>query len=229
MLYLLDDTPSEMPFPDPEQAETEPDGLLAIGGDLSVPRLLNAYRQGIFPWFSAEQPIMWWSPDPRMVMFPASLHVSRSLAKLMRKGHFQITCNQAFSQVIRNCAVSRRDGEGTWLTPEMIAAYEALHQQGVAHSVECWCNGELAGGLYGNLLGAAFFGESMFAKVDNASKVAFVSLVRELRERGCQLIDCQVYTRHLASLGAELISRRRFLKLLTMALQQKPLKFPTTC
>jgi len=213
LIHLLDGSPPGQPFPDPATAETAPDGLLAMGGDLTLPRLVSAYRQGIFPWYSQGQPILWWSPDPRMVLFPEELHLSRSLRKELRKRRFEITFDRNFEAVIRACAAPRHPGEGAWLTHEMILAYETLHERGMAHSVEAWQEGQLVGGLYGVQQGSLFFGESMFSRVSNASKVAFVHLVRSLQQHGCPLIDCQVYTPHLESLGATLIPRTRFLEL----------------
>ena len=214
MLFSLDDSRPGEPFPDPSLAETDPDGLLAVGGDLAPERIVQAYRQGIFPWYGEDQPILWWSPDPRMVLFPDDLHVSRSLAKELRRKRFRVTFDLAFDRVIEACAQPRKDEPGTWLMPEMIVAYRALHQLGIAHSVEVWQDGELMGGLYGNALGSVFFGESMFSRISNASKVAFVCLVRSLSRSGYRLIDCQVFTPHLQSLGADLIPRERFLSLL---------------
>lgn len=227
MIHLLDGSPSHLPFPDPATAETDPDGLLAVGGDLSPQRLVNAYRQGIFPWYSPGQPILWWSPDPRMVLFPDELHVSRSLRKVLRQGRFEVTFDRAFEAVIQCCAAPRGPGEGTWLTPEMIRAYIRLHEQGIAHSVESWLEGELVGGLYGIQLGSLFFGESMFSRASNASKVAFVQLVQSLQALGCPLVDCQVHTPHLESLGATMIPRARFLELV-QAHRQDPFEFPRT-
>jgi len=189
----------------------EPDGLLAVGGDLSPARLLLAYSMGIFPWFNAQDPILWWSPDPRCVLEPAELHVSASLAKVLRKGVFSVTFDRAFREVITACRTLREAGAGTWITPEMVAAYCRLHEMGFAHSVECWRDGELVGGLYGVSLGRCFFGESMFHRASNASKVAFVTLVRMLAKRSCELIDCQLSNPHLESLGARGISRQAFL------------------
>ncbi len=226
MLFLLDGTSSQEPFPDPEMAETDPDGLLAVGGDLSPERVVQAYRQGIFPWYDESQPILWWSPDPRMVLYPRELHVSRSLRKLLRQERFSITFDQAFGQVIRACAAPRKGDPATWLTAEMIKTWESLHEQGIAHSVEAWRGGRLVGGLYGNVLGGVFFGESMFARESNASKVAFVYLTRSIEQAGFELVDCQVYTDHLASLGARLIPRRRFLDNLGKLLD-KPVRFPS--
>ncbi|WP_456376646.1 leucyl/phenylalanyl-tRNA--protein transferase [Thiolapillus sp.] len=225
MLFSLDDTQPGEPFPDPSLAETEPDGLLAVGGDLSAERIIQAYRQGVFPWYGESQPILWWSPDPRMVLFPDALHVSRSLAREMRKGYFQVTFDQAFDRVIEACAQPRDVDDGTWLTPEMVAAYRHLHRQGIAHSVEAWQEGVLAGGAYGIALGSVFFGESMFARIPNASKVAFVCLIRSLERTGFRLVDCQVYTPHLQSLGARLIPRDEFLFLVGGAVDD-PQRFP---
>jgi leucyl/phenylalanyl-tRNA--protein transferase len=218
LLFLLDGTSPLEPFPDPEKAETDPDGLLAVGGDLSPERIVQAYRQGIFPWYDDSQPILWWSPDPRMVLFPEELHVSRSMRKLLRQNRFSVTFDQAFGQVIRACAAPRSHESGTWLTGEMILAWEVLHEQGIAHSVEAWRDGKLVGGLYGNALGSLFFGESMFSREANASKVAFICLVRSLIQSGYELIDCQVYTEHLASLGARRIPRKQFLARLKKSL-----------
>lgn len=212
--FWIDSNDPEIAFPDVELALRDPDGLLALGGDLSVPRLLHAYRRGIFPWFGPRQPILWWSPDPRLVLYPDDLHISRSLAKTLRRGRFRVTLDCAFQAVVRHCAAPRPGQAGTWITPEMQAAYSALYAAGHAHSAECWLGDSLAGGLYGVAIGHIFFGESMFARVADASKVAFVQLVRELRRRGFRLIDCQVHTTHLASLGAIPIPRREFVRLL---------------
>jgi leucyl/phenylalanyl-tRNA---protein transferase len=204
-------------FPSPKLAEE--DGLLAVGGDLSQERLLKAYSMGIFPWYSEDSPILWWSPDPRLVLFPAELKVSRSLRQFVKKGIFSVTVNTAFEQVIQCCADSSRKGQsGTWITEEMMHAYTQLHRSGYAHSVEAWHDGELVGGLYGIILGRMFFGESMFAKMSNASKVAFVTFVEDLQQRHFKLIDCQVRTEHLVSLGAREIPRTDFLKRLKQAL-----------
>ena len=201
-------------FPPLEHALEEPDGLLAAGGDLSPERLLDAYSRGIFPWLDKDQPILWWSPNPRAVLFPEQLHVSRSLRKTLRKGHYQVSLDRQFSRVIRACAEPRHYSEGTWITAEMIHAYERLHRLGHAHSVEAWLDGELVGGLYGVALGRIFFGESMFSRATDASKVAFVHLVGQLARWGYQLIDCQVESPHLTSLGATLIPRPHFQRLL---------------
>jgi leucyl/phenylalanyl-tRNA---protein transferase len=212
--YWIDSNDPEIAFPDVELALRDPDGLLALGGDLSIPRLLHAYRLGIFPWFGPRQPILWWSPDPRLVLYPRDLHISRSLAKTLRRGRFHVTLDRDFKAVIEQCGAPRQGQTGTWITPEMQAAYIDLHTAGYAHSVECWLGGELAGGLYGVAIGRIFFGESMFARVTDASKVAFVRLVRQLQRQEFRLIDCQVHTPHLASLGAISIPRREFVRIL---------------
>ena len=196
----------------------DPDGLLAVGGDLSPERLLLAYQQGIFPWYSENTPPLWWSPDPRLVLFPDELKVSKSLQRVMKKNIFRVTMDMEFLEVIRRCAsVQRKDGEGTWIVPEMIDAYYLLHQVGYEHSVESWHEGELVGGLYGVVLGRVFFGESMFAQKTDASKVAFVRLVQLLREWDFALIDCQVSTVHLKRFGAREIPRKEFLNRLAAA------------
>ncbi len=199
-------------FPDVSQAMRQPDGLLAAGGDLSSGRILAAYRRGIFPWYSEGQPILWWSPDPRTVLFPADLKISRSLRKRLNQQHFAVTLDKAFDEVIAACAEPRPQGEGTWITREMSDAYCRLHLEGFAHSVECWRDGRLVGGLYGIALGRVFFGESMFSRQSDASKVAFCHLVRQLRVWAFSLIDCQVYSPHLATLGAVEIPRSRFIR-----------------
>ncbi len=201
-------------FPDPATALRDPDGLLAVGGDLHPLRLLAAYRQGIFPWFSAGQPVLWWTPDPRLVLFPDELNVSRSLRKTLRGERFRATFDQRFGAVIRACAEPRPKADGTWITDSVIAAFEALHRLGYAHSVEIWRRETLVGGLYGLALGRVFFGESMFSRETDASKVAFVKLVERLKMQGFALIDCQVHTAHLASLGARDVARDRFVRLL---------------
>lgn len=206
-IYRLFDDPV---FPDP--VEADPDGLLAIGGDLSPQRLVAAYAHGIFPWYSKGSPILWWSPDPRLVLFPQNLHVPASLKRTLNSGCFRFSLDQAFGQVIRACAAAPRpDQDGTWILPEMVQAYEALHALGIAHSAEAWLDGELAGGVYGVALGSAFFGESMFCAVSNASKALFATLVRWLGAQGCTLIDCQQTTAHLLRFGAQEIPRREFL------------------
>ena len=213
-------------FPPVEWATTDPNGLLAAGGDLSVARLLEAYRHGIFPWFSEGQPILWWSPDPRMVLFPAQLKVSRSLAKTLRNSRFEVRADTAFRDVIENCRMPRRDQDGTWITAPMVEAYCELHRAGIAHSVETWLDGELAGGLYGLALGRAFFGESMFMRVADASKVALVTLVRQLESWGFGMIDCQMNTAHLASFGAREIPRAEFTRRLQELIHYAPVPAP---
>lgn len=200
------------PFPPVESALQDPNGLLCAGGDLSAPRLLEAYRRGIFPWYSGDEPILWWSPDPRLVLYCAELKLSRSLAKSLRNKGFEIRIDTAFRQVLAGCAGPRADGGGTWLGEDMRLAYARLHQAGYAHSFETWRDGELVGGLYGVSLGRMFYGESMFSRAADASKVALVGLVEEARRRGIPLIDCQVRTPLLASLGAREIPRRAFLR-----------------
>ncbi len=200
------------PFPAVERALRNPSGLLAAGGDLSPERLLAAYREGIFPWFSGDEPILWWSPDPRMVLYVAELKVSRSLAKSVRNRGYEVRIDTAFDAVLEGCAGPRADGAGTWLGEEMRAAYGRLHRAGRAHSFETWRDGELVGGLYGVALGRMFFGESMFSRATDASKVALVALAGELGRRGFPLVDCQVRTPLLASLGAREIPRRSFLR-----------------
>lgn len=201
----------DAPFPPLSAALAEPNGLLAAGGDLSPERLIAAYRRGIFPWFSAGQPILWWSPDPRMVLHVAEFRMSHSLEKRVRRQQFSVRIDTAFRDVIDNCANAPRDGQrGTWITPEMIDAYCELHRRGIAHSVESWRDGQLCGGLYGMALGRVFFGESMFARETDASKVALVHLVALLRRQGVPLIDCQQETAHLGSFGARPIARATF-------------------
>ena len=203
-------------FPPPNLAE--PDGLLALGGDLSTERLLAAYRQGIFPWYEAGGPILWWSPDPRLVLFCDELHISRRLERTIRQGRFETRYNTAFAEVIRGCALTPRTHEdGTWITREMQEAYIRLHQLGHAHCMESWRSGALVGGIYGVRVGRCFCGESMFHRETDASKVALAALVTRLGAEGVVLIDCQVASEHLKSLGAREISRRRFLKLLKAA------------
>lgn len=207
-------------FPPLERALREPNGLLAVGGDLSAERLIQAYRHGCFPWYQAGQPILWWSPNPRTVLLPQELHVSRSLRKTLRQERFQVSLDRDFSAVIQACAGPRDYADGTWITPEMQAAYRELHRRGIAHSVEVWQNDNLVGGLYGLAIGQLFFGETMFSHVDNASKVGFATLVRRLEQWGFVLIDCQMPTQHLQSLGARSISRSEFADYLKRYLDQ---------
>ena len=204
----------QVAFPPTELAT--PEGMLAIGGDLSPERLLMAYRLGIFPWYSSNEPILWWSPDPRFVLFPTDLKVAKSMRPYFNQQKFQVTYDQAFEEVIRQCQKPRRGqwGGGSWITGEMLDAYVGLHSLGYAHSVEVWDSGEMVGGLYGLSLGKCFFGESMFAKVSNASKFGFISLVKKLQALDFKLIDCQQQTKHLASLGAKAIPREEFVSML---------------
>ena len=217
---------SRDPFPEVERALAEPNGLLAAGADLSLPRLLEAYRNGIFPWFGHDQPILWWSPDPRMVLFPAELKVSRSLARTLRNARFEVRADTAFDAVIEGCRQPRRGESGTWITEEMTEAYGTMHRAGFAHSVETWLDGKLVGGLYGVALGRAFFGESMFARVSDASKVALVALARQLQHWGFGVIDCQMNTAHLASLGAREIPRAEFTRRLRELVHYAPVPVP---
>ncbi len=200
----------DQPFPLTQSALAEPNGLLAASPELTIPRLLTAYRLGIFPWYEEGQPVLWWSPDPRSVLFTDQMKQSRSLKKVLRSDRFQISFNRAFPEVIRACAETRPDSLGTWISPDMMQAYDTLHQLGHAHSVECWESGELVGGLYGINLGSMFFGESMFFRATDASKVALAHLCRFLQKHHCPLIDCQVHNGHLASLGALELPRREF-------------------
>lgn len=208
--FLFEHSPPEA-FPDPVYALTDPNGLVAVGGDLQPDRLLFAYRNGIFPWYSEGQPILWWSPDPRAILFPQEIKISRSLRKVLRQRRFHVTHNRCFSRVIQSCAAPRANQQGTWITEEMQKAYIRLHELGYAHSVECWRGEELVGGLYGIALGKVFFGESMFSRASDASKVALIELCRQ----GYQLIDCQIPNDHLAGLGAISIPRNRFCALLS--------------
>jgi leucyl/phenylalanyl-tRNA--protein transferase len=213
-LFALD---KEIIFPPVHLAE--PDGLLAVGGDLSTERLLLAYRQGIFPWYEGQH-ILWWCPNPRFILTPSTLKVSKSMKQLLKRHTFTFTTNKAFTEVINNCKNVDRPGQsGTWITSQMKEAYIRLHKLGFAHSAEVWQGDELVGGLYGIRLGKVFFGESMFSKVSNASKYAFISLVQQLEQEDVQLIDCQVYTEHLESLGAHMITREDFVQLLQMLIE----------
>jgi leucyl/phenylalanyl-tRNA---protein transferase len=219
--YWIPQNASPDDFPALEEALAHPDGLLAIGGDLTINRLLAAYRLGIFPWYNDKEPILWWSPAQRMVLFPEALKVSRSLRKTIRTGQFTITLDRNFREVIQACAAPRRRHSGTWITSEMQNAYCQLHEYGFAHSCEAWYEGRLVGGLYGIALGKIFFGESMFSHISGASKVAFAHFVWQLQHWGYKVIDCQVYTRHLESLGAKLIPRQDYRTLLR-SLCEKP-------
>ena len=219
-MFVLKSNTADLRFPPVELAS--PEGLLAVGGDLRAERLLEAYRHGIFPWYNPGQPILWWSPDPRAVLFPSKLKVTRSLRKTLRRNKFNVTLDTAFRDVMRRCALPRPGSPagGTWITPEMIEAYGVLHDRGFAHSVESWREGKLVGGLYGVAMGNAFFGESMFSRETDASKAAFVCLVRQLERWGYAFIDCQISSAHLFSLGAEEIRRHDFMARLEQALKQ---------
>lgn len=212
MLSWLPETPVH--FPDLDQALDDPEGLLAAGGALTPDWLMAAYRRGIFPWFSEGQPILWWSPSPRMVLFPEEIRIHRSLAKRLRNAGFHVSIDQAFDSVIQQCANSRKDREGTWITEEMANAYQQLHRLGHAHSVEVWHSDRLVGGLYGVALGHVFFGESMFSQARDASKVALVHLCHHMQRQGSGMIDCQMHTAHLARLGARDIARTAFINYL---------------
>lgn len=213
-LYWVKDNLLATDFPEINYALRDPDGLLAIGGDLSEERLLGAYQRGIFPWFNEGQPILWWSPDPRCVLEPKELKISRSLAKSLRKDHFKITYNTAFTDVLESCAATRNGIEETWITNDIKLAYVNLFKMGYAHSVECWQDEKLVGGLYGLALGKVFFGESMFSRESDASKVALVHLTKQLEKMNFRLIDCQVHSRHLQTLGAKPIKRELFITIL---------------
>lgn len=224
--FWLDPGDPDGPFPPLHYALREPDGLLAIGGDLAPGRLLRAYRQGIFPWYSAGQPILWWSPDPRAVLFPGEIHLGRSLRRTLRKVPFHISLDQAFGQVVHACAGPRPHADGTWITPEMQAAYVELHRLGHAHSVEAWQGERLVGGLYGIAIGRSFFGESMFSHATDASKVAFAHLARQLLAWNFELIDCQMQTAHLARFGARPLPRETFVRHLARACEQPGIPAP---
>lgn len=224
-IYFLGDDPEA--FPPPEKADRS--GLLAVGGDLTPARLLSAYARGIFPWYSAGQPILWHSPNPRFVLTPDKLHVGKSLRKTLKAAPYEVRYDTAFAEVITACGEAPRPGQdGTWITHEMRDAYVELHRLGFAHSIESWAEGKLQGGLYGVSLGAAFFGESMFARAPDASKVAFVTAVERFRGWGFHFIDCQVETEHLARFGAEHWPRRRFLEALAAALREPTRRGPWT-
>jgi len=207
-------------FPNPNKALTDPDGLVAVGGNLNPTTLLNAYKKGIFPWFEEPQPILWWSPSTRAVLKPGQAHIGKTMIKVLRNGDFSLSTNQAFDDVINACAAPRARARGTWITPAMTTAYRELHNLGHAHSLECWQRGRLVGGLYGVQVGAVFCGESMFSRVSNASKVAFIGLSQALATKGFQLIDCQLENPHLSSLGVEIIDRNYFLKIITRGANQ---------
>ena len=212
--YWIDPYDESGGFPDINLAMKEPNGLLAVGGNLTPKRLIDAYKKGIFPWYTEGQPILWCSPDPRSVLFPDKLNISRSTIKKIRQEKYQITVDRAFKQVISQCAEPRADGNGTWLTPQMIDAYYNLHELGYAHSAECWQGDELVGGLYGVSIGRVFFGESMYSRNSDASKIAFIHLATQLKEWGYSMIDCQVHSKYLQSLGASVIPRQEYINLI---------------
>ena len=205
-MHLLN---NEIAFPDPSTADAE--GLVAIGGDLSVERLLLAYKMGIFPWYNEDEPILWWSPDPRCVLFPDKLKISKSMKPVINKGAFRFTMNRSFKEVVTLCkTIKRKEEQGTWINTYIVEAYTQLHEKGFALSAETWFEGKLVGGLYGVKMGKVFYGESMFSAMPNASKFAFIQMVQKLQKEGLQLIDCQIKSEHLMSLGAELVSRETF-------------------
>lgn len=211
-MFLLN---NDLFFPPVEMADE--DGLIAIGGDLSTERLLLAYRKGIFPWYNEAEPICWWSPDPRFILYPAELKISSSMRTVLNSGKFRFTINRSFTQVIQNCKTVTRKGQaGTWISPAVQKAYTILHEQGFAHSAETWMDGKLVGGLYGIRLGNIFFGESMFSLYTNASKFAFMNYVQHLQNENVELIDCQLHTNHLETMGARMISRELFTKILAV-------------
>lgn len=222
MLKVLNPFNPHEPFPEVETALTDPPGLLAVGGCLSTTRLAEAYRNGIFPWYSENEPLLWWSPDPRMVLWPEQLKISKSLGKRMRRGEFILSHDRDFNAVIDACANVRPGSKGTWITPEIKRAYNLLHEEGQAHSFEAWQSGQLVGGLYGIAIGRMFFGESMFHTVTDASKAAFVHACQCLSEWGYGLIDCQVHSEHLESLGARLIPRSEFMAALLKLRDESP-------
>jgi leucyl/phenylalanyl-tRNA--protein transferase len=209
-------------FPPVELAEEN--GILAVGGDLSAERLLEAYRSGIFPWYSEGDPIIWWSPDPRFVLFPDEIKISKSMRQVLKKDVFPITFDRDFPGVVNGCRQPRKREQGTWITDEMVQAYLKLHELGFAHSVEAWQDGELVGGLYGISLGKSFFGESMFTRVSNASKAAFITMVEALKNRDFLIVDCQVYTAHLGSLGARSIPREEFIRIIRQGFEHETLR-----
>ncbi|MGH8460592.1 MAG: leucyl/phenylalanyl-tRNA--protein transferase [Stenotrophobium sp.] len=219
-LHWLDPRDPDQPFPPAHLAMRDPSGLLAIGGDLTPRRLLRAYAQGIFPWYNPDEPILWWCPDPRAILPPQQLHVTRSLRQAIRRDDYAMTLDHAFTEVIEACAGERRGSRGTWLGPEMKAAYQQLHTLGHCHSVELWRDGRLAGGLYGVSIGGVFYGESMFSHADNASKIALYWLCEQLKKWQFDLIDCQINSAHLQSLGAQEIRRDIFLQRTAAAVRQ---------
>jgi leucyl/phenylalanyl-tRNA---protein transferase len=225
-VYVIPFLSPHDPFPPVGHALKDPNGLLAAGADLSPERLLDAYANGIFPWFGDDDPVLWWSPDPRMVLFTPEVHISHSLRKTIRSGRLQVTLDSCFAQVMKGCAEPRRGQDGTWITDEMTDAYERLFDIGYAHSVEAWSDGKLVGGLYGVSLGRMFFGESMFSRVSDASKVALVALAKQIERWGFTCVDCQMSTRHLSSLGAREVPRATFLRHVRSLVRQTPVPSP---
>lgn len=221
--WISSDSPATA-FPPIDHALREPDGLLAAGGDLSEARLVHAYRSGIFPWYNEGEPILWWSPDPRCILYPQKFHVSRRLRRTLRREPHTVTFNRDFATVMAKCAAPRGDHAGTWITTDMVCAYRKLHAAGWAHSVEVWHDDKLIGGMYGLAIGRVFFGESMFSDRSNGSKIALQSLCAVMREKGFALLDCQVASPHLMSLGAELLPRSEFLRLLAVACDSQPVQ-----
>jgi leucyl/phenylalanyl-tRNA--protein transferase len=223
-MISLDGTPAGQIFPSTHLATAKPNGLLAVGGDLSTTRLIQAYRQGIFPWYNAGEPILWWAPNPRCVLFPEDFHLSRSLKRHIKQGGATLSIDQDFTGVINHCAAPRNQQSETWILPEMQAAYTELHQQGIAHSIELWQKDQLVGGLYGVAIGRIFFGESMFSRMPNASKIVMYFLSQFFQQHGFPLLDCQIYNPHLQSLGAVEIPREEFLSILNNSInkQQAP-------
>ena len=215
-------------FPSTKQALESPNGLLAAGGELTPAWLVDAYRKGIFPWYSDEDPILWWSPDPRMILLPAQFKRRRSLAKRLRHGGFSVTLDQQFTQVVEACAAPRKNEPGTWINPDMRRAYQRLHELGIAHSIEVHRDGELVGGLYGLAMGPVFFGESMFSRQPDASKIALAYLAGAMQRHGGELIDCQMHTPHLASLGATTVARSTFINYLEQWLPEKAFRLPSS-
>lgn len=214
------------PFPPISKALKQPSGLLAAGADLTPARIIEAYSQGVFPWFNVDEPVLWWSPDPRMVLFPSELKVSRSLKKVIRNREYEVRLDTAFGRVMQGCAAPRDAQSGTWISPLMIEAYTELHDRGVAHSAETWIDGKLVGGLYGIAIGRMFYGESMYTEVTDASKIAFVHLIWQLKRWGFGLVDCQMKTEHLGRFGAREIARGDFMRRVSKLIQYSPTPTP---
>jgi len=228
-LYLPELTDDKSYFPDTSQALEDPEGLLAMGGDLTPARIFNAYQQGIFPWYSDGQPILWWSPKNRAVINAGDCHISKSMRREINKNRFTVTVNKAFNKVISQCAAPRKTQAETWITDSMVQAYNALHEQGHSHSIEVWENNQLVGGLYGVCVGSVFCGESMFSTVNNSSKIAFIALNQHFKKRGGTLIDCQMQTAHLSSLGVETRTREDFIHYLKVDLNNQQTRLQQNC